>query len=96
MTFDEALKQQLLKHKRTRGNAGKLLVLINEKQSTRRTKILDRLERHARVFLKDHGYKNVEEINDWSGLSDKDWDKFFDSLLKFLTAILPILLAFLG
>lgn len=98
MTFADALKEQIEKRKATR-RSKRLLEVINDKPSNRRTRILERLERHAKLFLRDNGhvqFSNVENVGDeWDGIKEKDWDKFFEKLLKFLTAILPLLLMFI-
>jgi hypothetical protein len=89
MTFAEALKQQLESRKLTR-RGKRLLDLINSKPSRRRGRILERLERHARIHLNQEGVGTTWQ--GWDGLKNVDWDKVFEGLLKLLLALLPLLL----
>jgi hypothetical protein len=91
MEFAEVFKKQIESRKATR-RSKKLLEVINSKPSRSRTRILERLERHARVHLEGEG---VALTNGWEGVGERDWDKFFDGLLKFIMKILPLLLAFI-
>lgn len=91
MTFAEAIKKQIIERKQTR-RGKRLLDIINDKPSRRRTRILDRLERHARLQLEDIGYKKAATIDDWSEVSEKDWGAFFQKLFEFLMKMLPLIL----
>lgn len=85
--FASVLKEQITKRKQTR-RAKRLLDLINGPKTKRRQRVLDRLEAFAR---KDLELKGVQ-FADWSEVSERDWNSFFDSLLKFIMAILPLIL----
>lgn len=85
--FEDVLKEQIVKRKKTR-KAKRLLDLIDGPKTKRRQRVLDRLEAFAR---KDLELKGVQ-FEDWSDVSERDWDKFFESLLKFIMAILPLIL----
>lgn len=86
--FEDILKEQIVKRKKTR-KAKRLLELINGPKTKRRQRVLDRLEALARKDMELNGV----QFNEWSEVSERDWNSFFDSLLKFITAILPLILA---
>lgn len=90
MTFAEALKRQMISRKKITGKAKRLFEILNDKPSKRRTRILNRLEAHAKIQLEDHDIDIVD--GDWSEIEEKDWTAFFDGLLKLLLAILPMIL----
>lgn len=84
MNFAQALRQQIVDGGfRVRGK--RLLAIIDGPHSRRRTRILERLERHARVQM---GFGEKQKI-DWSTV---DWGKLFEELLKFFLAILPFII----
>jgi len=95
MTFADALKAQINRNGANRGKTRRLTALLNERPSRRRDRALNRLEEHALVHLRQEGFDNIAdkaEEGDWSGVSDRDWNKFFTGLLSFLMAILPLIL----
>lgn len=87
-TFEDVLREQLAKKPRKGRRERRLLELIDSRPSARRTRVLARLERHARAFLVSEGAvgEGVGAI-DWASI---DWEKFFSNLLKLLLAILPL------
>jgi len=89
-SFVDVLKEQIDSRKiKLLGKGKRLKELLDEKPSRRRTRILNRLERHARVQLEEEGIKVGD---DWSTVSERDWNKFFTNLLNFLISLLPLIL----
>lgn len=86
--FVDVLKEQIEKNKKTI-RAKRLLAIINGPRNKRRERVLNRLEDHAKTYMRGVG---VEVDNDWSTVGERDWKSFFDGLLKFLLAILPLIL----
>lgn len=87
-TFEEALREQFtLKRggKKLSRWEKKLQKILDAKPSARRTRILNRMESHARVGL---GLSATAKI-DWSKI---DWAKVFDFIMKLILALLPLLL----
>ena len=82
LTFEEALRDNLLAQPTQRRRAKKLLELLDGYPSRRRTRTLDRLERHARASTEFRGA-------DWGAL---DWSSVLKTLLDLLLKILPLLL----
>ncbi len=90
-SFETGLRQQIESNpERTRAGE-RMLRLLDHPDSWRRTRALHRLENHARVEL---GIGEDEEV-DWSKPMGRDWSTFFDSLIKFLTALLPLIAPFI-
>lgn len=90
MTFADAMKAQLEARQMTR-RGKRLLDVINGPESKKRTRVLERLERHARVHLNHMGVGTT--WTGWDGIKSVDWNKFFEGLFKLLMALLPLLLA---
>jgi hypothetical protein len=87
--FETALKEQFAARmggKRLRRWERNLKELLEAGPSKKRTRILQRLERHARAALD----LDARAAIDWSAI---DWDKVFDFVMKVIMAILPLLLA---
>ena len=82
MTFEQALRQQLEATPDRKRRGKKLLALLNSPKSKRRTRKIERLQRHAEAHI-------GREPGDWS---DIDWASLFDTLLKLLLALLPFLI----
>lgn len=92
-TFEEVLREQLrLRGDRRGRRERRILRLLDSPPSRWRTRAIARLERHARVHLEGEGYAVG---SDWGALADRDWAGFFEGLLAFLSAILPMILPFL-
>ena len=81
-TFEEALRDNLVAQPAQRRRAKKLLELLDGYPSRRRTRTLDRLERHARASTEFRGA-------DWGAL---DWSSLLKTLIDLLLRILPLLL----
>lgn len=62
-TFEAALRENLEAQPKQRRRAKRILAVLDERPSRRRTRILERLEMHARVELDFDG-------EDWSAV---DW-----------------------
>lgn len=93
MDFETALREQLNARPKSRFRgrwAQRLLKLVNGPPSAKRTRILARLESHARAHLVSEGMASATGAIDWSSI---DWNKVFDTILKILMALLPFLLA---
>lgn len=90
MDFETALREQLETQPRGRIRGRRLLKILDSKPSKRRTRILARLESHARAHLVSEGMASATGAIDWGSI---DWSKVFDTLLKILMALLPFLLA---
>lgn len=91
MDFETALREQLETQPRGRIRGKRLLKILDSKPSKRRTRILARLEAHARTHLVSEGVVGADAVGfDWSSV---DWQKVFDVILKILLALLPFLLA---
>lgn len=58
----------------------------------KRAKAEERLDAFARTWVEKH---TKVKVTAWGEVKDRDWSGFFDNLLKFLTAILPLILPFL-
>lgn len=87
-TFEEALREQFTIRrggKRLSRMEKRLKKLLDAKPSARRTRILERMERHARVALDLHEDARI----DWSKV---DWSKVFDFVMKLILMLLPLLL----
>jgi hypothetical protein len=84
--FQTALREQCV----ARGGhaAHHILHVLDMPDSPRKTRIIARLEGHARTHLVEEGAvgAGVEAI-DWGSI---DWAKFFDGLIKLLSLILPL------
>lgn len=93
MTFLEALREQVEVRKSRRGKW--LLRRLERMRPARRARVEAKLEARAREYLSEKHRYTVGAAG-WSAVGERDWDKFFDSLLKFLAALLPILLLFLS
>lgn len=90
-TFAEVLQQKIEENK-GKGRFQRLYRLLTEKNSKRKERLLKRLEDHARLHLANEG---IEVEDDWSAIEQRDWSTFFQSLLKFLTALIPLIMPFL-
>jgi len=82
MTFQEALSEQLGKHPK---RFKRLREFFARPESEHKSRIMARLEAHARVHL---GLSPTEAI-DWSSI---DWASLFEGLMKLLMLILPLFL----
>ncbi len=82
MTFEQALREQCEATDARRRKAKRILAVLDAAPSKRRTRRLDRMQRHVEVEL-------GMNIADWS---DIDWPKLFDTILKLLLALLPFLI----
>ena len=93
MTFLEALREQVEVRKSRRGRW--LLRRLERMRPARRERIVTKLEARAREYLSEK-HRFTVGSSGWGAVGERDWDKFFDGLLKFLAALLPILLMFLS
>src|SRR5690349_23994177 len=85
-TFEGALRAQLAARPPGKGLwARRLQQLLDAKPSRRRSRILARLESHARAYLVGEGLASATGAIDWSSIP---WDKVLDFVLKLLLAIL--------
>ena len=85
-SFETALREQCEQTPRRKFRARRLLAVLDSEDGPRRRRILARLERHALAQLDiDEGVGAI----DWGSI---DWEKFFETLLKFLMMILPMLI----
>lgn len=91
MDFLTALRERTEATGSKRGK--RLLARIEDMNPRRKRRVVARLEEHARVHLQDEG---VTVGDDWGQVGEKDWSKFFEQLLEFLTKLLPILLSLFG
>ncbi len=89
MDFEAALREQC--EERGGLKAKKILKVLNMPESKRRTRIIGRLESHARVHLVSEGAVGAEGAIDWGSI---DWNKFFTGLIQLLTTLLPLILQF--
>ncbi len=86
MDFLTALREQCV----ARGGhaAHHVLHVLDMPDSPRRTRILARMERHARAHLSEEGVAGMDATAiDWGAI---DWAKFFDGLIKLLSILLPL------
>lgn len=83
MDFATALREQIVTRKATR-RSKRLLALIDSKPSDKRTRILERLERHARVAANLH--EDADGV-DWSKI---DWGALFETILALVLKLLPL------
>lgn len=94
--FATVLKEQIIKRKQTR-RSKRLLEIIDARPSRHRTRVLERLARHAQSYL--YGVGVFTDVNSselaWTEVKERDWEKFFEGLIKLLTAILPMILQFI-
>lgn len=90
-SFEEALRQQIEANPERILAGNHVLRLLNLPPSRRRERALHRLENHARVEL---GIGEDEDV-DWTAPNGRDWSSFFDALIKFLTALLPLIAPFI-
>lgn len=86
MDFATALREQIVSRKATR-RGKRLLALIDSKPSKRRTRVLARLESHARVAAAEGGVTFGVGAIDWSKI---DWGKLFETILTLLLRLLPL------
>lgn len=87
-SFEHNLREQILKTAPRRRKSARILAVLDAKPSKKRTRTIDRMERHARAALEGDANLNGRAI-DWSKI---DWAKVFDIILKILTALLPLLI----
>ena len=85
MTFEQALREQCEKTTDRKRRSKRILAVLNSKPSKRRTRQLERMEQHAKVELEMTWRVNI----DWSEI---DWSKVFETILKLLLALLPLLI----
>ena len=85
MTFEQALREQCEKTSDRKRRAKRILAVLDSRPSKRRTRRLERMERHAAAELG----RDASEIGDWSEI---DWSKVFEMILKVLLTLLPLLL----
>jgi hypothetical protein len=83
--FQAVLAEKLRARKRRGVRERRLLKFLEGPDGERKRRILARMESHARVQLG----MSASEPGKWA---ERDWDKFFEALLKFLLALLPFLL----
>lgn len=88
MTFEEVVKQQI-EQRKAKARFPRLWKFLNGKKTARKTKVLARLEQHARLHLVDEG---ITVGDDWSVVKERDWASFFDNLITFLSKLLPLIL----
>jgi hypothetical protein len=90
MNFEDALRTQLDADPSVSRRAKKLREVLDSRPSRRRTRVLERLERHAAAHLG----RDVSEVDDWSPnkVGAVDWKKIIDLLIQ----ILPLILALFG
>ncbi len=89
-SFENVLREQC----QARGGprAKRVLRVLDRKfLPGRRAKLLRKWEAEARDHLAANGLKVGA---DWGSVKERDWDAFFDKLLEFLLAILPIIMQF--
>lgn len=91
MGFLEAFRAQVEARKSRSGR--RLLKRLDAMPARRRARVVARLEEHSRVELKSRG---LVVGASWDSVGERDWDKFFDSLVKFLAALMPFLLMFIS
>jgi hypothetical protein len=91
VNFLEAFREQVEKRKSRSGR--RLLKRLGGMTARRRARVVARMEAHARVELKSRGYAVGAT---WDTVGERDWDKFFESLVKFLSALMPFLLMFIS
>lgn len=85
VTFETAFREQILSRKQTR-RAKRILAILDAPPSRRRTRQIARMERHAAAAIEHDGARGAI---DWGAV---DWGKFFDTILQFIMAILPLLM----
>jgi len=85
VAFEEALRDQIETRPETI-RSRRVLNVLDMEDGPRRTRILNRMERHAIAHLEIKGEPGKI---DWQNI---DWQKVFDILLKILSMILPFLL----
>ncbi len=86
MNFETALREQIESRPKLGLRGKRILAILDAKPSKRRTRRIERMERHAAVAA---GFTNTVGI-DWSQI---DWKKLFDTILELLLKFLPLILA---
>lgn len=81
-TFEAALRQNLQAQPKQGRRAKRLLEVLDQRPSRRRTRILERLELHSRVELDFEG-------EDWSAV---DWPTMLKTILDLILRLLPLFL----
>lgn len=87
MTFLEALREQVETRKSRRGRL--LLRRLDRMRPARQSRVVARLESHARAHLIHEGLAASVGAIDWGAIN---WERVFEVLLQILMAILPFLL----
>lgn len=85
VSFEDALRDQIESRPETI-RSRRILNVLDMEPGARRTRILERMERHAITHL---DIKGEPGKIDWQNI---DWAALFDKLLKLLALILPLLL----
>jgi hypothetical protein len=98
-TFAEAFREHLTAEPTLKRRGKRLLAIIDGPPSKRRTRQLDRMERHAVAALDDKhlarlGIKATALAGGGLGIdwSQVDWGKVLQTILEILMKILPLLL----
>ena len=93
MNFEQALREQLEATADLRRRGKKILAILNARPSKRRTRQIDRMERHVVAHLgSDYFGPDPDPIMvgiDWSSI---DWSAVLQVILKLLLALLPFIL----
>lgn len=80
--FEHGLRNALESDPALSRRGQRILAVLNARPSKRRTRRLERMERHARAHFGG-------EVGDWS---DFAWGTFIDVLIRILLALLPFIL----
>lgn len=89
MDFETALRAQILAEPGRKRRAKKLLAVMDEPASPRRSRIMERLKAHAIAHLAQEGIDASGVGFDWSSV---DWSSLFQGLIKILLLLLPLFL----
>jgi hypothetical protein len=85
VSFETALRGELAKHP-DHPHTARVLKVLDMESGARRNRILNRMERHVATHL-DVG--DVAKF-DWQSV---DWASLFDTIVKLIIALLPLLMA---
>lgn len=83
--FGSVLEEQMLAKGDLSIHERRILQILQQPDSPRKTRQLNRMEKHVRLHL---GYSDDQAVN-WAEI---DWATVFWTILKILVAILPLLL----
>ena len=81
-TFEQALRENLEAQPTQRRRSARILEVLDSRPSRRRTRILERMEKHARA---EAGFQG----KDWGAV---DWPSLLKSILDILLKLLPLFL----